>query len=829
MHLLLVLACTEEPTPARPAPEEWAPCTTEGVAIPLTYTPTAVSTVKEDHLGVVHIYAQNDADLFYASGYEQGRQRLYQIDRARNSTRGTLSELDGESAINTDIIAHTFNFIDLGCRTLRHQAETRPDDLGLGVAFTSGLNRYVEDLAAGRAEPPTAYGQSALTYIPEPFSVVEVVAMGKRIGLGYSNQLDYDILVSIADVLVNNFNDVPVWQPASAEFIVSEDGGESASEAAASASRSPDVVAFDAPDLPDDFGQKLHDLVIAHGTGRASNNWVVSGEHTANGKPMMANDPHAMLMAPSLVLAWHLNSADAGGNFDVAGFSFPGVPGVHLGHNRTVNWSATNSFADVIDIFDVQVDSEGIANVGDRSVPVRTRAITLRVLQSDGSFAEVEHVVTDVPDLGVVVPDVLLPIASTVFAEGAVVVAWAGFDPESTELFQFLDYGRAQSADDVRAAVFHEQVGQQNWLFMDAHTFGYQTHGHIPVRGGDPRRIQDASDPGLLWTGEFLDESLYPTLDDQRAFIGSANNAPFDHILDNDPTNDAFYYGSFFDAGWRSARIHTLTQELVDRGNVTLDDFAVMQADVNSMIALDLLPVLAEVGARLDTDENLAEFRDDDDVREGLALLGAWNGDMAADSEPAALFHTWQALLGRRTLAGDMGVLFNAIAESSPVTVAKLNLLAHRDGIDSLLDGKGDSDRLAALGEAMEFLRAEAAAKGVERITWGDIHTASFAGTFGDDIDAPFSGDESTLNVADCPAWADSDLTSPCASREGSIYRALVQFGDDDVPELWFHIGYGGYGAETNWHDFTYDYLPFRANEVEAATVRSWELAPEPG
>lgn len=827
MPLILLLACTETPKPARPAVASWEPCTTEGVGIPLTYTPTAPATFKEDDLGVVHIYAQNDTDLFFAAGYEQGRQRLYQIDRARHATRGTLAEIDGESAVNTDIIAHTFNFMDLGCRTLRHQATERPEDIGLGIAFTAGLNRYVEDLAAGKAERPSSFGQSELTYVPEAFSVLEVMAMGKRINLGYSNQLDYDVLVSISDALVTNFNDVPVWQPARSEFIVADDGGESASEEASSnPSRTP-VEAIDADlGLPEDFAEKLEQLGRAHGVGRASNNWVVSGEHTTNGKPMMANDPHASLMAPSMVITWHLNSADAGGSFDVAGFSFPGVPGVHLGHNRNVNWSATTNFADIIDIFDVAIDADGVADVGGRAVPVRTRDITLRVLQADGSFAELQHTVTEVPDLGVVIPDVLLPIQASVFAEGSVVAAWAGFDAETTELFQYLDYGRAETAADVRAAVAHERVGQQNWLFMDATTFGYQTHGHIPVRNGDPRRIQDASDPEVLWTGEFLDDSLYPSLDDQRDFIGTANNSPFDHVLDNDPTNDAFYYGAFFDAGWRGARITTLSEQLVERGSVSLDDFAVMQADVNSVIAADLLPVLAEVAPRIATDESLAEFRDDQELLAAIALLGAWNGDMDEDSEAAALFHTWQALLGRRTLAGDMGVLFNAIAEASPVTVAKLNLLAHRDGIESLLDGKGDSDVLASLSEALEVMHDEAEARGQETVTWGDIHIARFSGTFGDDIEVRFEGDESTLNVADCPAWSGSDLEVPCASKEGSIYRALVQFGDDDVPEMWFHVGYGGYGEPTDWSDFTYNYFPFRAAEVEASTLRSWELAP---
>lgn len=822
MLLTLLLAC-DTPVPGKPAvTEPWAPCTTDGLDIPLTYTPTAAATVKEDQLGVVHIYAQTDADLFFAAGYEQGRQRLYQIDRARHSTRGTLSELDGESAVETDLIARTFDFTELGCQTLRYQASKRPDDLGLGVAFTAGLNRYIADLAAGTAEPPTVYGQDQLTYIPDPFTVVDVVAMGKRITLGYSNQVDYDVLVSISQNLVTNFDDVPVWAPARGQYVVD---GEQA-EVGVASSRPVEPVVLPGVELPDDFGRLLEVLGKAQGVGRASNNWVFSGEHTFNGKPLMANDPHASLQAPSMVIAWHLNSADAGGSFDVAGFSFPGVPGLHMGHNRHINWAATTNFADIMDIYDVRIDEDGNADMGGEAVAVRTREETIRVKQADGSLVDQVHTITEVPGYGTLLPDELLPIDRSVFAEGEVMVAWAGFETETQELFEYLDFDRAQSADAFREAVGIEMIGTMNWVFMDKSSIGYQTHGHIPVRNGDPRRIQDASDPEVLWTGEFLDESLFPTLDGSQDWIGTANNAPFDHTADNDPTNDAFYYGSYFDPGWRAARIADLAEAAVARGNLAPEDMMAMQADVSSGIATDLLPLLLDVGARIDTDEALAEYRGRTDLTDAIARLAAWDGSMDQDSADAALFHTWQAMLARRTLFGDMSVLFEAIAEATPVTVAKLSVLAHRMDAEALLDGRGDTDMLASMADALAWVEAERVRLGVDSLTWGDVHTARFNGTFAEDLEQPFSGDESTVNVADCPAWDGGDLHSPCASDEGSLYRAVVQFGEDDIPEMWFHVGHGGYGAEADWHQFNYEYLPFRAEEVDAATVRSWEITP---
>ncbi len=822
--ILLLLACIDqEPVTERPiVGDTWTPCTLDGVTIPLTYAPVAAATFSEDDQGIVHVYAESDADLFFAAGYEQARQRLYQIDRARHSTRGTLSEIDGDSAVDTDIIARTFNFLDLGCRTLAFQASQRPEDMKLGVAFTAGLNRYVSDLASGAAEPPSAFGQDQLSYIPDAFTVIDVVAMGKRINLGYSSQLDYDLLVSIADQLVDDFDRVPVWEPARARFIVDGEGTAQASAASAPSGEAP----RDLPEVPEDFGAKLHALGTAHGVGRASNNWAFNGRVTANGKPVMANDPHATLYAPSLLMAWHLNSADAGGNFDVAGFSFPGVPGLHLGHNRSVNWVATTNFADVMDVFDVTIDADGYADMGGEPKPVHLREETIRVLQTDGSLLDKSYTITDIPGYGVILPGDLLPIDKQVFADGEVMVAWAGFDPETQEMFQFLDFNRSTSKESFREAVALEKVGQQNWVFADASGIGYQTHGHIPIRGGDPRRIQLASDPSLLWTGSFLDDSLYPSLDGNQDYIATANNSPFDHIQDNDPTNDAFYYGSYFDPGWRADRIDELASALVARGNVEIGDMITMQRDVNSGLSRDLLPVMLEVCSRIETDEALAGYRGREDIQTAVARMTAWDGNMTESSEEAAIFHTWQAMLARRTLFGDMSVLFDAIATATPVTIAKLNALAHTQQLTFLLDGKGDTDTMASLSDAIEWVEAVRVSRGLERVTWGDIHTARFNGLWIEDPELPFSGDESTVNVADCPPWDGNELQEPCASHEGSIYRAVAQFGDDNVPELWFHVGYGGYGAESDWSDFEYQYFNFRSEEVEAATVRSWTVEP---
>ncbi len=820
MFLLALVACQpdelQRPDVATGVP--FVPCTLDDVGIPLTYEQVAPVSFTRDDLGVVHVYAQSDADLFFAAGYEQARQRLYQVDRARHATRGTLSTLDGESALNTDRIARTFNFLELGCRTLNYQAGLRPDDVALGVAFTAGLNAFVTDLAAGNATAPTDFGQDSLDYVPVPFTVLDVVSMGKRINLGYSNQLDYDLLVTVSDKIVSDFDNFPVWTPGRYRFIVD---GEAGGEAQASTtSTGGGHLPFD---LPADFGQKLNELATAHGVGRASNNWAVNGAYTENGKPVMANDPHATMANPSMVIPWHLNSADAGGSFDVAGFSFPGVPGVHMGHNRVVNWAATVNYADAMDVLDVAI-TDGVAMLGGEEHAVYVRSEPIEVLQADGSLTTTEFEVTDIPGVGVVLPQDILPIEKMLLADNEVVCAWAGFDTDTTELFQYLDFNRSQSLANTWDAVGLERVGQQNWVFASAEGIRYRAHGNVPVRAADPRRIISGNDPGAAWTGEYLDEALFPALDGTQAYIASANNAPFDHTADNDPTNDAFYYGSYFDPGYRADRVSNMLDALVARGNVSLADMVEMQADVHSSLADDLVPLLAEVVSRLDTDEALSAYAGRQDLVDAAAALSAWDRQMGVNSEEAAVFHTWQALLAERTLGGDIGVLFEEIASQSPVFLAKANALAHRDQMDALLDGKGSTDMLAALSDAIEWVESVRVARGLDRLTWGDVHTVRFTGPWEADIDWAFGGDESTVNVGDCPAWDDGDLADPCASKASGIYRAVVGFGADDVPEMYFHVSYAGVGADTDWHDGTYHYLNFRRAEVEAAAVETWVL-----
>ena len=88
-----------------------------------------------------------------------------------------------------------------------------------------------------------------------------------------------------------------------------------------------------------------------------SNNWVVSGQHTVSGKPLLSNDMHLDHQMPNLWFAAHLRTA--GGGFDVAGVTLPGIPFVIVGHNQRIGWGFTNVGPTVEDDFIEEFNAEG--------------------------------------------------------------------------------------------------------------------------------------------------------------------------------------------------------------------------------------------------------------------------------------------------------------------------------------------------------------------------------------------------------------------------------------------------------------------------------------
>lgn len=789
--------------------------TDAGAVAPIDEFPglSAPAEVLRDAQGMPHIFAANDLDLFYAAGYTLAADRLFALDMERRAAVGRLAEVLGEDGVDADVQALAIGFerwAEPSVDALRAEA---PEVHNLLIAWTAGLNAYVAAVEAGEAPRPAGYDE--LAFDPTPFAVSDPLAIGLRITFGFSSTLEFDLLNQVIEVLSDDRLALPVHQPTTSSFTMElpDRLGETKQESVAWSDD--DLRAF-----ADWIGRWRRTL----GSGEGSNGWVVSGDHTATGRPILANDSHAGFKSPSRLYAYHLNSADAGGTFDVVGVAFMGVPGVQVGHNRHVAWGATTNFADQTDLWDVEVD-EGVVTYGDEQLELVTTERSFRVRLEDGSFEErsIEH--REVPGVGVLLPDELLPVPPALLVQGELLLGWPGFEP-NLDLRTYLGFDRASSLDDFVAAVDTQRTGMQNWVVASADGYRYHVNGLVPDRraaGGQPEahRIMDGSDPLNVWTGAYLPDSQLPSNDGTLPFHATANNDPWGHTDDNNPLNDAFYYGSWYAPQFRSGRLYEALTEATQEGGIDVAATQALQMEVTSVAAQRFQVLLDAAWAEAIPDGGaLGELTRDPDVGTGYDTLSAWDAEMTTDSGPAALYRIWVSLLSRALLEDDLTLLYLAVEEAQPVYITKLALLILEDGDSPFLQESRAQLMLEQLGEAYRVWTERG------EPTWGESHETRFGRpdrTWDSEVRA---GGDSSLNVAQCRFWDGDDLLPACVSDQGAVYRMVHAIGEDGVPVLEWNLPYVLPDATQDWLDGVYREVPFSRADVDAAATSSETLEP---
>jgi penicillin amidase len=783
-----------------------------------SYTLRGPVQVVLDDSNVPHLYAETALDVFFAQGYQQATDTLFMLEMTKRKSNGTVSEVLGESGLEADRQARTFSFRRWGSESVSLMRKERPKDYELLVAFVGGINRRIREVVDGSA--PLAAEFETHGFVPAEWTPADAMAIGFRIQVGFSSTLSFDMLNSVFRNLVAEADDVPIFAPYSNCFYMNT-GAPAAQWAPASALPMDAPTHLDATEARSLF-HALERLYRNHGMGEGSNNWVVRGEYTDNGRPFLANDSHAGLTDPNRMHLSHVT----GGEFDAIGASFLGVPGIHVGHNRNVAWGATTNFADVMDLWDVIVD-ETTVQLGGETLPLLTRDEPIEVRQPDGGTKQIAFTVREVPGVGVILPTELVPVPKILLAQGEVLVGWPGFAP-TDELFMFLDLDRSATLEEFEDAVDIGKTGMQNWVAATKDGIRLRVSGRVPDRGpvaGRPaaNRILDGNDPGTVWSGAMLPRDRLPSLDGSQPFIVTANNDPWGHTADNDPLNDEFYYGSFYAPGFRAQRATDRLEELTLAGNITRSQMESLQTEIHSVMADGWLPLLAESQQAILTDPSLAAFVDDPALEAGFAELAAWDRNMHRESETAALFRLFTAFVSRATLEPAMSALFDGIDEAQPVTIQKIAYLVHARQVESVLAGKANLLRVQALADAIAE-RTKRANGGTYR--WGDMHRAVFATA--DDGEHAFAtdGDDSTLNVAQSHCWKDGELQEHCKSTGGAVYRFVIGFDADGTPNGTFVIPAANATSTEDWIEGRYSTLRFRKDDVLANQSTSSWLSP---
>ncbi|MFE2600724.1 penicillin acylase family protein [Streptomyces sp. NPDC059396] len=649
--------------------------------------------VRRDSYGVPQIYANSDADLFRAQGFVQAQDRFWEMDVRRHMTAGRLSEMFGASQVKTDAFLRTLDWRGVAQR--EYDNELSDETKKNLQAYADGVNAYLE----GRDGKDISVEYAALDftndYKPAKWTPVDSVAWLKAMAWdlrgNMQDEIDRSLLTSrLSEKQIDEL--YPPYPYDRNKTVVSEGGIDPVTEKydpeAEPTSTAPGDTSGDgtgtgtgtstdtgtgtgtgttdpttgtvvnssadsatgtsASEATENLNSQLQALsgtldeipalLGPSGDGIGSNSWVVSGRYTTTGKPLLANDPHLAPQLPSLwyQMGLHCRSVSETCQYDVAGYTFSGVPGVIIGHNQDIAWGFTNLGADVTDLYLEKVDGDSY-QYGDGEKQFKIREETIKVAGGKSKTITVRST-----DRGPVVSDrdtelakvgEKAPVGDVAPDRGegyAVSLQWTALQPGKS-MDAVFELNKAKDFAGFRKAAEHFEVPSQNLIYADTKNhIGYQAPGRIPIRAeGDGRMPAPGWDPKYQWKGYIPFEQLPYEYDPARGYIVTANQAVIDPKKYPYPFTEDWGYGA------RSQRINDLIESKIkDGGKISTDDMQTMQMDNSSQIAKLLMPILLKIDVK------------DPSVREAQKLLEGWDYTQEPDSGAAAYFNAvWRNVL----------------------------------------------------------------------------------------------------------------------------------------------------------------------------------------
>ncbi|MFP4081436.1 MAG: penicillin acylase family protein [Candidatus Aminicenantes bacterium] len=619
-----------------------------------------------DKWGVPHIFAQNEKDLFFGCGYVHARERMWQMEFSRRTGFGRLSEVLGRNTLEVDKVLRT-----LGLKEAIHQdyQKLSVEMKDILRSYSRGVNSWI---GSRKFNWPPEF--LLLRYRPSPWSPVDSLVLKDVMAL----MLSFDYLTeALRGKLLNRLGTQKALQ-------ILEEGIHKTPEWRGEISLSDKMIS-----------------VIFQG----SNNWVVAGDHTESGKPLLANDPHLKISIPPVWYEIHLSCP----TMDVTGVSLPGVPAVIIGHNHSIAWGMTYSTADVQDLYveklnssrDMYLDKDGwkhlktreeVISIKDEKEPVR---INLKWTARG---------------------PLISPLV--VKSQAPVSLSWTLYEGGQT-LESFYRLNKAKNWDEFVDAVKLFDAPSHNFVYADREgNIGYYLSGKIPLR---PEEAALFPYPGWMEEGQwqgFIKEEQKPVLfNPEDGFIVTANN----RIV---PPDFPHYVSCDWDAPFRANRIKDL---LYQKEKHDVESFKKIQNDIYSQKAEMILPFLGEI------EEASGQ------LNEALEIIKNWDLSFGSGKEPA-LYAVFMNFLHEQVFKDELREDFEKFDLFFRRKQAGLLRLLSRPS-SSWFDIKGtesvevreDILRIS-LEKAYQWLEREYGAP--ENWDWTELHSLYFKHTLGQ---GPFS------------------------------------------------------------------------------------------
>jgi penicillin amidase len=608
----------------------------------------ATVTVQRDGHGVPHIEAASQEDLFVAQGYVTAQDRLWQMDAYRRNANGELAEIMGPTLVKHDRAQRVLQFRNTAQRIYDNLPA---EDRARFDAYARGVNLFID---SHQDSLPSEF--RLMMYKPKPWKGVDSVSVGmmmvdmldthwdvklgrERIAAKLNNpKLEADLYP------VGSWRDHPptgavvdLSQPQPVPSSKEDDDDEdddpsqarmtmpSRAKARIDFANSMRGVKPPPPSVNDVSGARedIRSLRAAlglpecEGCAAGSNNWVISGAHTASGKPLLSNDMHLGLNVPNI---WYMAELAAPG-YHVAGVTLPGVPFVIAGHNEHVAWGFTALYADVQDLYIEKLDGKGnFQDLDGQWKPLKVDHELIKVRFGKDVAVDVQFTAHG-PLLNPMLTKETRPIS----------LKWTLYDPSLNSL-PIYQINTAANWTEFSGAISTWCFPTQNVVYSDDQGhIAYHAVGKLPVR---PAGLQDklVQDGGHEWQGYLPFDQIPNEVDPPSGFLATANARVSSEKFSAKLTDE-------WAEPYRAERIYKALQ---GRDHLTAQDMIAVQTDVYSEVDQELAHRFAYA---IDQTPGV-----DDRLKKAADLMRSWDGKLTTDSVAASIvaharYALWPLLL----------------------------------------------------------------------------------------------------------------------------------------------------------------------------------------
>ena len=777
--------------------------------------------IYRDEFGIPHIFANNEEDLFIAQGYVTAQDRFWQMEFWRHIGRGRISEIAGKATIEQDKFIRTVGWNRLAESTTNYYKNEEPEFMAIMEAYSAGVNAYINE---NRDNLSLHFEILSLVNDPweiEPWTPLDTVSWG----------------VVMADDLSGN------WRNEIARADLNQELGEATVEliwpgypydsrpVIAPTNQQHNALNEEEEDIEtteeetsinwEDVNTALIGQIPGNGLGLGdgpmlgSNNWVVSGEHTETGLPLLANDPHLGVQLPSI---WYEVGLHAPG-WDVVGFSFASVPGVIIGHNDKIAWGVTNVGPDVQDLF-VEKINPSDPHQYEYEGEWQDMEVIEEVIKVNGG----EDIVLEVRSTrhGPIISDIRDDVNDVLAFQ------WTHQEP-SRILQSIVLLNQAQNYEDFREALSFWDVPSQNVVYADVEgNIAYQMPSLIPIRKDGNGEV-----PVPGWTGRYEWEDWIPyeelpaLYNPEQGYIVTANHS----VVDEE-------YPHFISGDWASGDrgqriVDMIEDKIAGGGKITADDLAQIQFDSRSLPAETYIPLLTGLSS------------DDSQVQAAIERLRGWDMQENQDSVPATLFEIFFMNLISNVLADDIGE-DNLEKIPGATQIIFMHDLASQpearwwDDAGTAQKESREDILLQSLADAISWLE-ENAGTNMNAWKWGRIHTITFEdailGASGvAPIEAIFNRGpfplDGSRDLVNAQSWSNSE---PAQVGAHPSMRMIVDMSNLEVSRSVIPTGNSGHPYNEHYDDQMPLWLSgqthpmlYGREAVEAAAVDHLILQPQP-